>query len=359
MSTQERHDDHLKAMPYAEYQSALKMKKELCEAIVELTNLRITFNDVQPPGETLMKMLYRQGCTVNQFRQLLSAADSKVNSVIYYRPFAKIAILIANEKYQNLSKLATPSIDCHSLSANLKNLGFTIIMIKNTSSSLLRVILSKLFELIPPDCYCFIFYAGHGCELVHARFMLGTDCPVENITLKDCVTEHYLLQQVHKCKPDICFLIMDMCRLNLDRATHPNLFSSISYIEPFMVPKNLLIAYSTQSSQAAYEVLQIECSTTINDTYELETGDSGRIVPSGSQYVNALCTRLADKVDLSTLIDGVHGDVEKSMRSQKPIKVQCGVGKRSLYDPPTGDSQELLDKLKEFTKQYDEYCSAF
>lgn len=29
-------------------------------------------------------------------------------------------------------------------------------------------------------------------------------------------------------------------------------------------------------------------------------------------------------------------DVEKSMREQRPIKVQCGTDKRSLYDPVTG-----------------------
>ncbi|XP_053620107.1 uncharacterized protein LOC128680753 isoform X2 [Plodia interpunctella] len=306
-----------------------------------------------------MKMLFRQGCSIKSFRHLLTAAEDIMNTVVYYRPKAKVAILIANDKYQYLSKLATPSIDCDSLSSNLKNLGFIVVMIKNTSSCVLRDILSRLFELLSDDSYCFIFYAGHGCELVNTKCMLGIDCPTENISLEHCITENFLLEQVYKCKPDLCILIMDMCRINLDRTVHPEVYSSISTTESYNVHKNLIITYSTQSSQAAYEVLQIECSTTINETYELRTGDSARIVPGGSQYVNSLCTRLGDKMDINSLFDKVHGDVENSMKKQKPVKVQWGVDKRSLYDPPLGDTEVLLKTLKEFTKQYDDYCSAF
>lgn len=79
-------------------------------------------------------------------------------------------------------------------------------------------------------------------------------------------------------------------------------------IEDYNIHNNLIIGYSTQSSQAAYEVLQIECSETIdnNNTYELKTGDTDKIVPGGSQYVNALCTRLMDNSDVNLLLDNVH-----------------------------------------------------
>lgn len=91
--------------------------------------------------------------------------------------------------------------------------------------------------------------------------------------------------------------------------SNPKLFASVPDTVDYTTHSNLLLAYSTQSSHAAYEVLQIECSTTIDDnvTYELKTGDSARIVPGSSQYVNALCTRLGDDLDVSSLLDKVHG----------------------------------------------------
>ncbi|XP_026748488.2 uncharacterized protein LOC113509369 [Galleria mellonella] len=350
---------HVKNLPYAEYRNALNFNKDQCEIIAKLANMKISFNETSKPGELLMKMLYRGGCTVQNFRRLKEAAENVQSILKYYIPQSKVAILIGNDKYVNLAKLATPSIDCDSLSSNLKNLGFVVVTIKNTASSDLREILSKIFSYIPEDSYCFIFYAGHGCELVNTKCMLGIDCPTEDIKLEHCVTENFVLEQVYKCKPDLCVLIMDMCRINLDRNANPQIYSSICTVESYNVHKNLLIGYSTQSSKAAYEVLQIECSTTINDTYELKTGDSARIVPGGSQYVNALCTRLGDNLDISSLLDAVHRDVEHSMKKQKPIKVQWGVEKRSLYDSTAGDETSVLNALKDFSKHYKDYCHAF
>lgn len=92
------------------------------------------------------------------------------------------------------------------------------------------------------------------------------------------------------------------------RETNPNIFSSLCSIEEYSIYSNLLIVYTTQSSKAAYEVLQIECSTTIDNdvTYELKTGDTDKIVPASSQYVNSLCSRVSDNVDVCTLLDNVH-----------------------------------------------------
>lgn len=81
-------------------------------------------------------------------------------------------------------------------------------------------------------------------------------------------------------------------------------------IEEYTIHKNLLISYSTQSSQSAYEVLQIECTTTMdleNDvTYELKTSDLDKIVPGSSQYAQVLGERLAEKTDISSILDRVH-----------------------------------------------------
>lgn len=147
------------------------------------------------------------------------------------------------------------------------------------------------------------------------------------------------------------------------RDTNPTIFNSLHNIEEYSIHSNLLIGYSTQSSKAAYEILQIECSTTIdnNYSYKLKVGDTDKIVPAASQYVNSLCSRLTDNVDVCTLLDYVHAgwkfivpflnfnvikevicilnffaDVESCSKKQRPIKVQCGVSKRSLYDPVKG-----------------------
>lgn len=98
--------------------------------------------------------------------------------------------------------------------------------------------------------------------------------------------------------------------LNIDnfRPPNPDIFTSILSIPPSVIHKNLLISYSTQSSQAAYELIELETSTIIDNevTYEIKTGDTDRIVPMASQYVKALYTRLDEDLDVSSMLDVVH-----------------------------------------------------
>lgn len=349
----------LQQIPYKEYAKIIEvLTLEQCEVIATLANVEVRFTQSTAPGEVILKALDRNGCSLQKYRQLLTTALNRRVIKTYYKPEAKVAVLIANDKYQYLSKLITPSIDCDSLATHFKDMGFIVVTIRNTVSKELKDVLAQLFDLIPENSYCFVFYAGHGCELCNTKCMLGVDCPPEDIQLGHCVTENFVLREVNKCKPELSIMIMDMCRLSLNRNANPEIFTAISDVEEYTIHKNSLVAYSTQSAHSAYEVLQIECSQSLdNVTYELKPGDTEKIVPQGSQYVNALCDRLADGLDVSALLDKVHEDVETSMKKQRPIKLQCGVVKRSLYDHTLGDNAELINKLQELCKVYEEHCT--
>ncbi|CAK1547691.1 unnamed protein product [Leptosia nina] len=353
----------LQNLAYKEYKHSLSLSHEQCEVIAKLADLKITFSETKCPGELLMKLLDRKGYSVPQYKQFLTTALHTKTVLTYYQPQSKVAILIANDNYEHLSKLATPSKDCESLGSSLRNLGFITVSIRNTTSVELKAIIATVIGLIPENSYCLIFYAGHGCELCNTKCLLGIDCPSEDISLTHCVTENWLLQEVYKCRAELCILLMDMCRLCLDRNSNPDIFNNLCNIEEYSIHSNLLIGYSTQSSKAAYEVLQIECSTTIDNevTYELKTGDMDKIVPAASQYVNALCSRLTENFDVNTLLDKVHGDLECCMKKQRPIKVQCGVSKRSLYDPvkDSEDTIVLLSKIRVACEKFHNQCDVF
>ncbi|KAJ2944852.1 hypothetical protein O0L34_g1745 [Tuta absoluta] len=348
-------------LTYPELKVAEALPLERCEIIARLANLRLQLNQSNCPGKLLIQTLDRRGFDVEQYRQYLKAALSTKIVKTFYKPSLKIAVLIANERYQHLSRLATPSIDCDSLGNHLKDLGFIVVTIKNTRSTDLKEILEDIFTLIAENSYCFIFYAGHGCEICNTKCTLGVDCPESDITEDHCVTENFILNAVAKCKPELCVLIMDMCRINLERASNPQIYESILSVPPATIHRNLLISYSTQSSSSAYEIVEIEATHTLdnNVTYEIQTGDTDRIIPNASQYVNALCTRLADEGDVSAMLDKVHADVEHAMKQQRPIKVQCGTDKRSLYDPPTGDAATILSKLREVGNNWRDHYNVF
>ncbi|KAL4718357.1 hypothetical protein ACJJTC_004611 [Scirpophaga incertulas] len=347
----------LQELSFQLYQTALAFTREKCEVIADIANIKLSFTDKKKPGEYLIKTLDRQGFTVDQYKHLVAQASQVKTILTYYKPKAKIAILIANDRYTYLPKLATPSVDCNMLATNLKTLGFIVITLKNTVSINFQTLLIKIIQEIPENAYFFIFYAGHGIEICNTKCMLFINCPEENIDKTHCVTENYILKEIAKCKPELCMLIMDMCRVPLDRIVNPSIYLSMLDVEEYSVHSNLLVAYSTQSSESAYEMLELELDTSIsldeNVTYQLKTGDTDKILPGSSFYVNALCKRLTDNLDVWRLIDKVHGDMENCIRKQKPIKVQCGVAKRSLYDPVEGDVENLISKVKEVTKDID------
>ncbi|KAJ0171804.1 hypothetical protein K1T71_012567 [Dendrolimus kikuchii] len=341
----------LQSLPFKEYQKAKLLSLEQCEMVARFANLEISFKSTENPGELLLKALDRRGYNIKQYSYFLTP-------LLRFKPKSKIAILIANDRYIHLCKLATPSTDCDSLGVSLKNLGFIVVNIRNTSGQELKVLLNRICDLVPEDSYCFVFYAGHGCQICNTKCMLSVDCPTENIEITHCITENYLLKELEKCKLELCVLIMDMCRVPLDRETNPKIYESMMSVEDYVIYKNLVIGYATQSSQSAYEVLQIECSTTIatDVTYQLRTRDLDKIVPEASQYVNALCVRLEDGLDVNRMLDKVHADVEKSIKKQRPIKLQCGADTRYLNDPVIDDTSELFNKLKEATKEFKERC---
>ncbi|XP_050680548.1 uncharacterized protein LOC126976310 isoform X1 [Leptidea sinapis] len=345
----------LQNMSYQEFEYASSLPKSQCELIAKLADVELVFNVTKKPGEVLLKYLDRRGYSIVQYKQFLKVATIST----FYKPQSKVALLIANDKYEHLSKLATPTVDCETLQSKLTSLGFITVYINNVSAEDLKKQISKVLQQIPEDSYCFIFYAGHGCEICNTKCILGIDCPTDSILPIHCITENWLLQEVSKCKPELCVLIMDMCRNILNREENKELYNSILNIEDCIIHSNLLIAYSTQSSKSSYEVLQIECSHTIDmdETYELKTGDLEKIIPSSSQYVNALCSRIFDNVDVSALLDKVHEDLENCRKKQRPIKVQCGVAKRSLYDPVKGDTAVLLAKLRCLVEQFPKQCS--
>lgn len=122
--------------------------------LILLNIFSIHFDQSKVPGEELLKSLDKNGCTVQKYREFLNKALSTKLIRTYYRPVTKVAVLIANEKYQHLSKLVTPSIDCELLASSFKHLGFIIVTIKNSTSKDLKEILAKVFDLIPENSYC-------------------------------------------------------------------------------------------------------------------------------------------------------------------------------------------------------------
>lgn len=98
-----------------------------------------------------MKALDRAGYSYERYIKLTKSLDTIPT---FYRPLAKVAIMIANERYLHLANLATPVCDCELLGRILSSLDFIVVTIKNSTSFQLKDVLRDIFEILPEDSYC-------------------------------------------------------------------------------------------------------------------------------------------------------------------------------------------------------------
>lgn len=123
----------------------------------------------------------------------------------------KIALLIANEDYENYERLLTPRNDVTEMALVFKNLGFKTLCFLNLNLHEMSVVIHILGEMVKKGAYAVFYYAGHGFSAGDA-FLLPVDCPNhDTFTQKDCVPQSMILQIVMEKEPALCIIFLDMC----------------------------------------------------------------------------------------------------------------------------------------------------
>lgn len=366
----------LQNLPYKCYLKLCKeLSQEQCIQIAQeakLSNLKI-YKTIKNPQEQLLKDLDRYGLSVNSFNKIITKVfkessphqTGSINHQTALRPKCKIAILIGNSKYKHWTKLIMPPIDCDNLGESLKQLGFIVIKITEVNASQLQNCITDLVRIVPESSYWFIYFAGHGYELCGVEYAVGVDCPSNNIKNEHSVSKNYILNELSKCKPLFCILLLDMCRESLDRELNPEPYSTIPTHDSYnMANSDLLVGYSTSPFTSVKEKVMYEktltdlltvnecmtCSSPIQcdseDFTQSTLVHSNLLKPYFNLYTNLLCKYLCDKTkDFGTLLDCVHAEMEKQ-NANKPEKRVSGTTKHYLYHKELDNHEVISTNLQ-------------
>lgn len=144
-------------------------------------------------------------------------------------PSAKLALLIANQLYDNLNPLYTPENDVKTLADLLQDLGFSVIALQNLNLVEMRNAIHTFAKILPRDAYgtastvvtCLgrgfkpsfniliilfpvvFYFAGHGFE-IRDKFMLPVDAPgPEDYLQTDALCERELLRSILGSNPKV------------------------------------------------------------------------------------------------------------------------------------------------------------
>jgi hypothetical protein len=168
----------------------------------------------------------------------------------------RVALIVGNSTYQNVSHLDNPKNDARLMADTLHGLGFNLVggaaQIDLDKAGLDRAIQSFGNQLSGVDVALF-YYAGHGVQVRNSNYLIPVDAnPVREADVDfQMVDVALVLRQMEGSGTRLNLVILDACRNNPFggrglRATSPGLAQ-------MQAPQGTMISYATQPGNVALD----------------------------------------------------------------------------------------------------------
>src|SRR6185437_904766 len=131
----------------------------------------------------------------------------------------RVALVIGNNDYRNVSKLQKAVNDARTMGEALKQLGFSVMVAENQSRAQFAQSLLAFDNAVGPGDTAFFFYAGHGFEIAGQNYLLPTDVPAategqEELVRDASVLADRIVERLQNKKVRTSILVFDACRNN-------------------------------------------------------------------------------------------------------------------------------------------------
>src|SRR5262245_12249623 len=200
------------------------------------------------------KIRTNRGGVIVAVAALLVLALSTAPALAYKR----VALIIGNGAYQNVTKLPNPMKDAGAISAMFKNAGFDSVTLRRDLGAMeFRRALREFAATAQDAAVAVVYYAGHGMQVRDVNYLIPVDARLatelevrdEAVPLDRVLT---LLEPVSRLR----LVILDACRENPyagrmnNKSASRSLNRGLARIEP---ENNSLVAYAAKSGQIALD----------------------------------------------------------------------------------------------------------
>jgi tetratricopeptide (TPR) repeat protein len=128
----------------------------------------------------------------------------------------RVALVIGNATYKNVSELANPKKDAEAIASSLRNIGFeSVTLIDDATREKLVDSLRIFAEEVDKADWAMVYYAGHGIELNGQNYLIPVDARLA--TDRDVQFEAIPLEQVLVAlegAKKLRLVLLDACRVN-------------------------------------------------------------------------------------------------------------------------------------------------
>src|SRR5215475_8731706 len=131
----------------------------------------------------------------------------------------RVALVIGNNDYKNVSKLQKAVNDARAMGDTLKQLGFSVMVAENQNRAQFSQSLLAFDNAVGPGDTAFFFYAGHGFEIAGQNYLLPTDVPAategqEELVRDASVLADRIVERLQNRQVRTSILVFDACRNN-------------------------------------------------------------------------------------------------------------------------------------------------
>lgn len=182
----------------------------------------------------------------------------------------RIALVIGNDAYQNVTKLNKAGNDATAMARELTAAGFEVQLHRDLNYRGMVKAVETLSKRISGGDEVMVFFAGHGVQIKTGSYMLPVD--IEATTESEVEKTAYgvtdLTEKLSEAKAAFALVVVDACRDNPLKTSGRSVGNSrgLSAIEP---PKGQMVIYSASRGQQALDRLN-EKDTNPNSVFTRE-----------------------------------------------------------------------------------------
>lgn len=163
----------------------------------------------------------------------------------------RLALVIGNGRYHNVSKLPNPPNDARDIAAALSRVGFEVIHEQNSDHRHMAQAVESFSERLKRNKGVGLFYyAGHGIQASGKNYLLPVDAKINKASDIQFETMDLtrVLEEMAAAKNHLNIVVLDACRDNPFAGAFRNLSRGLAQVN---APSGTLLAYATAPGNVA------------------------------------------------------------------------------------------------------------
>lgn len=176
-------------------------------------------------------------------------------TVFDVRAEERVALVIGNSSYENISSLANPKNDALLMTKTLQGLGFEVVSAVDANRTEMGRAIRKFGKALRSagrDAVGLFYYAGHGVQSDGGNYLIPIGASIEDdADLEiEALSTSYILKQLERAGNRLNLMVLDACRNNPFKGRFRSSQRGLTRIES---ASGIMVAFSAGPGQAAQD----------------------------------------------------------------------------------------------------------